>query len=216
MSDKYHDELENLKDELLKFGYFSTGMFRDSLKALYEQDVVLAEEANRKKSELSSKSDEIEERSLRLVALYQPMGADLRTIACINRMNESLFRIGRYGKDIAILVEGLSETQHLRIISSISHMTDYVLRMIEDVLSAFEASEISYISDLSERDNYVDDQRYAIFRESLTYIMEDAENITPCIDYIMVSRYLERCGDHACLMAEKVHFMVTGERVMIK
>ena len=216
MADKYRGELLALKKSVREFSCFSTGMLTDALVALRDQDTVLADTVNDRKKRLAGWSNEIEEQSLRLVALYQPMGDDLRTIACINQMNTSLFRIGRYGKDIAIIVEELSDTTHLKNLKSVWHMADLVEGMIRDVLDSFDTWDLTAIENLSLRDSSVDNLRYSIFRENLTYMMEDPRNITRCIDYVMVSRYLERCGDHACMMGEKVIFMVTGKRVEIK
>ena len=95
-------------------------------------------------------------------------------------------------------------------------MADIVCKMIEDVLKAFETGDLSIIQDFAERDDNLDALRYSIFRECLTYMMENPKNITRCAHYMMIARYLERCGDHACKIAEKVHYMVTGERVEIK
>jgi len=91
-----------------------------------------------------------------------------------------------------------------------------VCSMIEDALKAFENEDVSLIRDFEERDSEIDALRYSIFRECITYMMEDAKNITRCMHYAMVARYLERCADHACKMAEKINYMVTGERKEIR
>jgi phosphate transport system protein len=166
--------------------------------------------------ELAERNLAIEEAALRLIALYQPMARDLRSIVCALRMNVALFRIGRYGKDIANLVEGLSEKPHIGNLMNLPHMADLVCAMIDDALKAYRTEDIVLIEGMSRRDDVVDDLRYAIFRESVTYMMEDPKNITRCMDYVMVARYLERCGDYACDIAEQVCYMVTGERVEVK
>jgi phosphate transport system protein len=88
--------------------------------------------------------------------------------------------------------------------------------MINDSITAFTTGEVSILKDFSQRDDDVDELRFSIFRECLSYMMEDPKNITICIHYIMVARYLERCGDHACDMAEEIHYMVTGKRIELK
>ena len=127
-----------------------------------------------------------------------------------------LTRIGRYGKDIANAAKGLSTQPHIAKLVSIPYMCNIVCGMIEDTLKAFETEDLSLIQDFAERDDNLDTLRYSIFRESLTYMMEDQKNITRCANYIMIARYLERCGDHVCKIAEKIHFMVTGERIEVK
>lgn len=216
MTGKFHDEIKNLKAEVGAYGEFASGMLRDALNALKEQDIELAQGVNSRKVDLASWSDEIEEKALRLTALYQPMAQDLRAIACATRMNVSLYRIGRYGKDIAILVEDLSKGPTIPNMLSIPHMGELVLGMIGDVLRAYESGDIAIIENIAERDDSVDNLRYSIFREAVSYMMENPRTITKCTDFVMVARYLERCGDHACDMAEKVVFMVSGERVVYK
>ena len=87
--------------------------------------------------------------------------------------------------------------------------------MIEDALESFDKSEIKKLKNFVKRDNEIDQLRWSIFRESVSYMMEDPKNITTCAHIIMIARYLERCGDHACKVAEKVHYMVTGKHIEI-
>ena len=87
--------------------------------------------------------------------------------------------------------------------------------MIEDALSAFRSQDISEFKDIKEKEEEVDALRYSVFRQSVSYMMEDPKLITRCMHYVMVSRYLERCGDHACKMGEKIHYMLTGEHIEI-
>ena len=216
MAGKFHDEIKELKGEVVAYGEFATDMLRDAMKALKEQDIELAKSVNARKRDLASWSDDIEERALRCIALYQPMAQDLRAIACAIRMNVSLYRVGRYGKDIAILVEDLIKEPQIANMLSIPHMGNQVLGMITDVMRAYRTGDLSIIKDIDERDDCVDNLRYSIFREAVSHMMEDHRTITKCTDFVMVARYLERCGDHACAMAEKVVYMVSGERVVYK
>jgi phosphate transport system protein len=191
-------------------------MLNQSLKALESQDVALAGSIDRDKTRLSDLDHDIEQECLRLIALYQPMAKDLRTIAASMKVVTSLYRIGRYGKDIAIVVPDLADAPHVGNLVSIPHMGDLVGGMIADALIAFEREDLAAISDIKDREDAVDALRYSIFRECLTYMMEDPKNITRCTNYVMIARYLERCGDHACKIAEKVHYMVTGDRIEIR
>lgn len=216
MVNKYREELKDLKDMVQEQGVFAYGMLSLAMTALQDQDPELARQVHARRVELAERNLAIEEAALRLIALYQPMARDLRSIVCALRMNVALFRIGRYGKDIANLVEGLSEKPHIGNLMNLPHMADLVCAMIDDALKAYETEDIVLIEGMSRRDDVVDDLRYAIFRESVTYMMEDPKNITRCMDYVMVARYLERCGDYACDIAEQVCYMVTGERVEVK
>jgi len=216
MVNKYREELRELKDMVQEQGVFAYGMLSSAMTALQDQDPELARQVHARRVELAERNLTIEEAALRLIALYQPMARDLRSIVCALRMNVALFRIGRYGKDIANLVEGLSEKPHIGNLMNLPHMADLVCAMIDDALKAYRTEDIVLIEGMSHRDDVVDDLRYAIFRESVTYMMEDPKNITRCMDYVMVARYLERCGDYACDIAEQVCYMVTGERVEVK
>ncbi|RLI74696.1 phosphate transport system regulatory protein PhoU [Archaeoglobales archaeon] len=213
---KFHAELENLKEEVLRMGELAKEMLRRSVEALDAQDTTLAEWVISKKDEISDMDDRIEQYALKLLALYQPMANDLRIIACSLKMITYLTRIGRYGKDIANIAKELSAKPHVAKLVNIPYMADIVCRMIDDVLKAFETRDLSLIKDFHERDDSLDALRWSIFRECLTYMMEDPKNITWCAHYIMIAKYLERCGDNACKIAEKVYYMVTGERVEIK
>jgi len=215
MGEKFHEELKELQREFCECGTFSTLMLKDAFEALKAGDTDLAADVNARKKILSARSDYFDERLLTLIALHQPMAQDLRTIICTLKMNTALYRIGRYGKDIAILVPDFAASGHLGRMLNLPYMADLVFSMIDDTLEAYRSGDISLISDFSGRDDRVDDLRYSVFREGITYMMEDPRNIGRCMDYVMIARYLERCGDHCCSMAEKIHYMVTGEKVDI-
>lgn len=216
MSDKFHGELESLRREICELGEYAIGMLRDVLCALSENDAVRAKEVYLRKERLAEWNHEIEDNSLRILALYSPTAVDLRVTACILRMNYSLFRIGRMAKDIAKLVMYCAEEPEGVPMSGLSHMGEIVLSMLDDTMTAYTNRDLTPIRDLSRRDDSVDSMRSSIFRENLTYMMENTKNIKRGIDYITISRHLERCGDHACLMAERVVFMITGDRVEIR
>ena len=215
MVKKFHDELKKLNKDVIKMGVLAKEMLQKSVESLKELDAEKAEWVLSKKGAIADMDDKIEERTLRLITLYQPMASDMREIACILKMITYLNRVGRYGKDIAKLVGNWEDKRHVKKLVSIPHMSDLVCNMLEDAMNAFETKDISKFSDFSDRDDTVDELRYSIFRECLSYMMEDPKVITRCTNYIMVARYLERCADHACKMAEKIYYMVKGERVEI-
>ncbi|TAJ44040.1 phosphate signaling complex protein PhoU [Methanofollis fontis] len=214
MSDKFHEELKLLRREFTDYSKFAADMLKDAMRALQDADSNLAADVNARKRRLSDLSDHFDERLLTLIALYQPMAHDLRTIVCTLKMNVGFYRIGRYGKDVAILVPDFA-SGHLGRMLNLPHMAEMVFSMIDDVIAAYESGDVARLDDFSTRDDCVDDMRYSAFREGVTYMMEDPRNINRCMDYVMVARYLERCGDHCCTMAERIHYMVTGERVEI-
>jgi phosphate transport system protein len=215
MVEKFHEELNSLKKDVIKMGKLSTEMLKKSVEALKKQDNKLSEWVNDKKTAIASMDTNIETKAFQLLTLHQPMAKDLRLIACSLKMITYLARIGRYGKDIAKISIELSKKPHTKKLVSIPYMADMVCSLVDDALLAFEKETIEPIKEFSERDDNIDQLRYSIFRECLSYMMEDQKVITRCAQYMMISRYLERCADHACKMAEKIHYMITGEHIEI-
>jgi len=216
MSEKFHAELNTLKQDTAEMGKFGRNMLRTAVDALVQQDVQLAESVVAKKEEIHGMEVKIEENCYQLIALYQPMAKDMRVIACTLKVATASMRIGRYGKVIAKIVREISDKPHIANLMSIPHMADLVIEMVDDAVRAYESEDITQISEFSVRDDTIDALRHSIFREGITYMMEDPKNIPRCTHYIMVARYLERCADHACKIAENVHYMQTGERIEIK
>ena len=215
MVEKFHNELDELKEEVIKMGNLSKKMLKESVIALKDLDEKKAKWVRDNKAKIADFDDKIEARAFRLIALYQPMAKDMREIACILKLITYLTRIGRYGKDIAKIVKHFDKDKHVRKLVDIPHMADLVCSMVDDSLKTFKDGKLSRFNDFIDREEDVDELRYSIFREALSYMMEDPKVIKRCTDYIMVSRYLERCADHACKMAEKIFYMETGERVEI-
>jgi len=206
---KFHAEMALTRGRVLAMGHLAAGMLGDSVRALEENDRELAELVRQKKTDLSVQTNELEEELYRLIALYQPVAKDMRTIACSLRLISSAERIGRYGKDIANVVRnthGDSRVPDLVRALSIPTMAGIVIGMIDDSLKAYETEDLALIANHSARDD----------GDGVTYMMEDPRTITRCTNYLMVARYLERCGDHACKIAEKVTYMVTGEQIEIR
>ena len=219
MSDKFHSEIAETKQRVLAMGYLAVGMLQEAMEAMKEHDPERAARVKESKNKLSEETNALEEEMYRLIALYQPVARDMRMIACSLRVVSSCERIGRYGKDIANVVISTAPDPRFRDLVpalSLPLMADEVIDMITDSLRAYETADIGLIAHHSERDDRVDALRHTIFRDGITYMMEDPRTITKCTNYLMVARYLERCGDHACKIAEKVHYMVTGEQIEIR
>jgi phosphate transport system protein len=215
MAEKFHTELNNLKADTLAMAHLGRLMLRTSVDALIRQDAELADSVVARKEEIHGMEVRIEEHCYRLIALNQPMAKDMRIIACTLKVITASLRIGRYGKSIANTVHDLSTKPHIANLMSIPHMADLVIDMIDDAIKAYESDNVRFIDDFSSRDDTIDALRHSIFREGITYMMEDPKNISRCTHYIMVARYLERCADHACKIAENVQYMETGERLEI-
>ena len=215
MTEKFHEQLDALINQVETMADLSQWMLKHAMRSLAERDTNLARQVIDKKYELSELDSSIEEKALLLTTLHQPMAVDMRTIGTILKVITYLYRIGRYGKDIAkVAIEIEANSFHPKLVT-LPRMADDVLSMISDTIHAFKTGDLELIKDLEARDNSVDAQRYSIFRECISYMMEDPKTITQFTHYLMIARYLERCGDHACKMAEKIHYMVTGEHIEI-
>jgi phosphate transport system protein len=216
MVEKFHDELKELRNQVISMGHLVKNMLIDSVKSLETRDIKLAEEIFHLKTKVADMDYQIEKQAFRLIALYQPMAVDMREIGCILKLITYYTRVGRYSKDIAkITMDKFGEMAHVKKMVSIPHMASIVEGMISDAIKAYETKDIGHFEDFTKRESIVDELRYSIYRECLSYMMEDPKKIAACTEYIIIARYLERCGDHACKMAEKIIYMVTGNRVEI-
>lgn len=218
MPEKFQQELTKLKSDVIAMAELATCFLERSIEALVDQNVGLATTILAMKDEILEIDQDIEKRTLHLLTLYQPMAIDMRRIGTILKIITYITRIGRYGKDIADIVEELSKKPHVKKMVHIPIMRDKTLSMIKDAIEAFRTEKLTLIpaDEMIARDDEVDEMRYEIFRECLTYMMEDQSTITRCMHYVMIARYLERCADHACKIAEKVHYMVKGAHMEIK
>lgn len=213
----FHKRLDKVSAEVIEMGEHAMTMLNQAMEALINLDDELAENVHAEKDRLLEYDVEIEREVLQILGLYQPVASDLRRISCILKTIAHLYRIGRYGKDIANIVrKELKGRSHIKKIVSLPQMNRIVIAMISDVLEAFKSNSKENLDEFENRDDEVDELRISIYRECITYMLEDQRNIPICMAYTMIARYLERCGDHACNIAEKVHYMVTGERVEIK
>lgn len=216
--EEFHRKLDNLKQETEHMANYAILMLTNAVEAFIKIDVATAKEIHEKRHELRRMDDKIEKEALRLLTLYQPLASDMRKIGSILKIITYLNRIGRYGKDIAKLTFKFENETHFKKLVSIPQMAHIVNSMLNDAIESFKNNSIEKIqaTHMEERDDVVDELRYSIFRECVSYMMENPKLITIGSYYIMIARYLERCGDLACRIAEKVHYMVTANFVEIR
>lgn len=212
MPEKFDKEIHFLHKDIKKMAELAQKMLLDSVESLRTRNKELAQSVLDRKDDLYDLDDHIEEHAIRVLTLHQPVAKDMRDLACILKMITYLKRIGRYGYDIAKVTLEIGDQPHVKKLIDIPNMAKIASSMVEDVVEAYFTGDLELLKDLEERDDILDEERYSIFRECLTYMMEEPKTITRCTHYIMVARYLERVGDHACNIAEKVYFKETGER----
>jgi phosphate transport system protein len=215
MTEKFHTELAILKQDTLEMARFAQDMLKESIVILMNEDVTRDADVKNNTKRIRELTASLEDRAYQLIALNQPMAKDMRTIVCTLKIISAAERIGRYGKGISYMAKQVQNQPEVSQPGLIPHMADQVTGMIDDVISSYGDGDLARISDLSLREDTVDMLWHSFFREMLTFMMENPATINRCTNYIMVARYLERCGDHACKMAENVHFMVTGERIEV-
>jgi len=216
MRERFVEELMQLKSDVVEMSHLSKEMLRESLDALKTSDITIAEKVISQRRDIREFDYKIEDDAQRLIVLYQPVARDLRAIISTLKMNTYLTRIGIYSKDISRDIKEISLNKDFPRLKSVCVMGDIVLGMLEDVIKAFETENLELIKDMWKRDDSVDDLFHTILRECISYMVENPKSISYYTHYMLISRYLERCGDHVCKISEKIHYMVTGERITIK
>ena len=216
MREKFVEELEQLKSDVVKMAKLSKEMLNESTDALKKSDIVIAEKVIQQRKDIRDFDYKIEDDALRLIALYQPVARDLRFIIATLKMNTYLKRIGIYSKDISKDIKEISLNKEFPRLNSVCVMADIVLEMLDDAIKAFETEDLKIIDTLWKRDDDVDHLFHTILRECISYMVENPKTISYYTHYMLIARYLERCGDHICKISEKIHYMVTGERISIK
>jgi len=216
MREKFVEELEQLKSDVVKMAKLSKEMLNESTDALKKSDIVIAEKVIQQRKDIRDFDYKIEDDALRLIALYQPVARDLRFIIATLKMNTYLTRIGIYSKDISKDIKEISLNKEFPRLNSVCVMADIVLEMLDDAIKAFETEDLKIIDTLWKRDDDVDHLFHTILPECISYMVENPKTISYYTHYMLIARYLERCGDHICKISEKIHYMVTGERISIK
>lgn len=207
--------LEHLKGELLKMGGAVEDSIAQAVRSLVDRDNDLAEEVLKGGDRIDDWEVQIEGECLRLLAVQHPVASDLRLIATVMKINYDLERINDQAVNIVERALVLNRMPLLKPLIDIPRMAELVQGMVKDALDAFVNRNVALANDVRRRDDIVDGLRDQIFRELLTYLHEKLEQdmIDRAIHLILVSRHLERMGDHASNIAENVVYLVQGRIV---
>ncbi|NPV51005.1 MAG: phosphate signaling complex protein PhoU [Candidatus Methanofastidiosum sp.] len=216
MREKFVEELRQLKSDVVEMSTLSKEMLKESLDALKHSDITIAEKVIGQRRDIREFDYKIEDDAQRLIVLYQPVARDLRAIIATLKMNTYLTRIGIYSKDISKDIREISFNKEFPRLKSVIVMGDIVLGMLDDAIKAYQNEDLTIIDDMWKRDDTVDDLFHTILRECISYMIENPKSISYYTHYMLIARYLERCGDHVCKISEKIHYMVNGERIIIK
>ena len=209
----YDRELEAIQAQIMRMGGLVEEAIRTSAAALDDLDLELAEEIVRKDRLIDGLDELINSEVARLIALRAPTAIDLRLILTVMKVSGSLERIGDYAKNMAKRTHVLAELPPMPAgTASLRRMAREVERMLNDALDAYIQRDEELARDVIDRDREVDQMYSALFREFLTFMMEDPRHITPFMHMHFIAKNVERMGDHATSIAEWVIYLVTGER----
>jgi phosphate transport system protein len=213
MSRHFHDELEALKQTLLAMGGLVEDQIRRAMRALLDRDDLLAQEVIDRDRQVNAYDVEVDERCVELLALHQPAAGDLRFITTAMKIVTDLERIGDQAVNIAHRVLELNREPQVKPYIDLPRMAEQAQRMVKESLDAFVARDPHLARRVCAADDAVDGLRDQIFRELLTFMMEDARTIPRALRLILISRFFERVADHATNIAEMVIYLVEGNMV---
>jgi len=208
----FDDDLNNINSIIAEMGGLAERQFADAVEAMQNRNVNLARDVIKRDRKIDELELELDELAIRTLALRQPMADDLRAVIVALKMSANLERIGDYAKNIAKRTVTLAEMEPVGSASaSIARMARQVQGMIKSVLDAYATQNLNLADDVRLRDEEVDQLHTSLFRELLTYMMEDTRNITACTHLLFMAKNVERIGDHVTSIAENIHFLVSGE-----
>jgi phosphate transport system protein len=209
----FQEELEHLKTRLLEMGGLAEEQVRLAVKGLVERDRDLIDRVLRGDDPLNALHIEVDSRCFTLLALYQPMAVDLRAIVAAVKINTDLERVGDLAINIAEATTRYAVHPPVKKLIDIPRMANMAQAMLRDALDAFVRRDTALAQLVLNEDDRLDALKTQIFRELLTYMLQDPSTIEPALDLILISRHLERIGDHATNVAEDVIFMVSAKDV---
>jgi phosphate transport system protein len=213
MQRHFHEELETLKQTLLAMGGLVEDQIRRSMRALVERDEELAQEVIDRDRQVNAYDVEVDEKCVELLALHQPAAGDLRFITTAMKIVTDLERIGDQAVNIAQRAIELNREPQLKPYIDLPRMTEKAGQMVKESLDAFVNRDTELARRVCAEDDQVDALKEQVFRELLTFMMEDARTIPRAIRLILISRFLERVADHATNIAEMVIYLVEGKMV---
>jgi phosphate transport system protein len=211
----FDEDLQELNRLIAEMGGLAERQIADSVDALVRRDTTLATNVIASDLDLDKLQHVIEERAVLTIARRQPMAVDLREIVGAMRVAIDLERIGDLSKNIGKRVAQLDNDFHpLKLIRGLEHMTDLVQSQVKSVLDAYAAHDLPAAMAVWKGDEEVDAICTSLFRELLTYMMEDPRNISFCIHLMFCAKNIERIGDHATNIAETVFYIIEGQPIL--
>ena len=209
----FQEELDELKGRLLEMGGLAEDRLRLAVRGLVERDGTLVEKVLVGDAAINQLHIDIDDRCFKLLALHQPMAVDLRAIVAAVKINTDLERVGDLAVNISEAVRRYLQHPPVKELIDIPRMAELAQDMLRDALDAFVRRDPELAQHVLTQDDALDELKTAVFRELLGYMLRDSATIEPALDLILISRHLERIGDHATNVAEDVIFMVSAKDV---
>jgi len=206
-------DLETIQAQIMKMGGLVEAAIMEAAHSLETRDEELAEKVQKGDKAIDALEDTINEESARLIALRAPTAIDLRLVLSVLKISGNLERIGDYAKNMAKRTRVLNQMAAVDdSVLALRRMAREVELMLKDALDAYIQRDAELAADVIERDREVDQMYNALFRELLTFMLEDARSITPSMHLHFIAKNIERMGDHVTAIAEQVIYLTTGER----
>ena len=209
----FHDELAQLKELLLIMAGEAEEQVRQSVLALTSRDQDLTEQVLSGDVAINQRHIEIDERCFKLLALHQPVSTDLRVIVSAVKINSDLERIGDFAVNIAEAAQRYIQHPPVKPLVDIPRMADIAQRMLREALNAYVQHDTTLAQQVLNSDDELDDLKEQVFRHLLGFMCASSTSTVPSLDLILISRHLERIGDHATNIAEEVIFIASGTDV---
>jgi phosphate transport system protein len=209
----FQEELEALQSRLLEMGGLAEERVRACIEALESRDLGVVAQVMGGDEPINQLHIEIDNRCFRLLALYQPMATDLRAIVSAVKINTDLERVGDLAVNIAEAAQRYTTHPPVKKLIDIPTMGTIAQTMLRDALDAYVRRDTALAHAVLNADDQLDALKTQVFRDLLTYMIKDPVTVEPALDLILISRHLERIGDHATNIAEDVIFMVSAQDV---
>ena len=209
---RFDKDLSEIESLLVEMADLVAKQISDSALALQLGDNQLAKAVTKNDSKINRLEEKIDDKAIRLIALRQPMAEDLRSAITTLKVSNCLERMGDYAKTLSYRARKVDDFSAMKsILRSITETSEKIINMLNVVMEAYVNRDLNKAYDAREADQEINDRTDALFRELLTYMMENPRNIETCTHLLFISKNLERSGDQVTNIAEQVHYLVTGD-----
>lgn len=209
---RFDKDLSDIERLLLKMADKVAGQIKGAAEALVQADDKLAKKVAKADHDINVMEEKIDEKAIRLIALRQPMAVDLRAAITTLKVSSHLERMGDYAKTLSYRVRAVDDFTTMKpVLRSLAEMSEKVAAMLGLVMEAYVNRDVDKAMQAAAMDEEINDRVDALFRELLTYMMENPRNIEPCTHLLFISKNMERSGDQVTNIAEQVRYLVTGD-----